>query len=150
MFKSHLAKGPVLLLLENMAKMQGLPGLSPSPQAISQPRFACVDHSSWKTYKYLELGYDLYVRCQSSAIQDNLLRFSHAKGTSYIFLCDDFQQLPVEPYKSICSTVEWNRFQGYQKGFNRNYQLYRTIYRLGRFYLGETRPRRGFESSRNV
>lgn len=144
MFKSITTEDSVRKILGHMTNMQGLLGLRPTPHVVSPPGFACVDASSAERYNYLQLGYDPYLRCQSEAVQGTTLRSFYAEGTSYIFLCDSFFQLPVKPpvfgdavlKSASCPNVLRNKFDGWQRGFHRNYQIYRLVYQLSRFYLG--------------
>lgn len=144
MFKSLTTEDLVRKILDHMAEMEGLLGLRPDPHVVSSPRFACVDARSGTRYKYLHLGYDPFVQCQSEAVQATTLRSFYAEGTSYIFLCDNFFLLPVKPpvfrdavlKSASCPQVVHNKFDGWQRGFHRNYQIYRLVYQLSRFYLG--------------
>ena len=137
MFKGNEAVPTIRKLLQYMYLFTGLPGLRPTPARLSQPRFACVDGAATTAFANLHLGYDPAARCSTKSGSMLIERSFYAEQTSYIFICTAFFFLRPKPdVLSKCPVVKQNKFTGSQVFFHQRYQVYRIVYDLVRFYLG--------------
>ena len=125
-----------------MSELEGKTGLLPAPSTKSSPRFACVQPDSTRKYANLNLGYDLWERCQTGTYPgptstEERIRSFYAEETAYIFLCPLFFDLPSAPDKTECPDVVDNGFVGDGGAIVQYYKTYRIIYELYRFYTGD-------------
>ena len=135
MFKIDRLKLQISLYLKQIYDSAGLKALKPDPGHETPPRFACVQRDSATVYQGLQLTYDPWQRCnprRGGRPSPNLAFY--ASGTAYIFLCPGFHGQPLAPAGSHCPSVSHNVFIGDSYLFYRDYQMYRLLYPLIRFY----------------
>lgn len=123
--------------LEFLYERKPIVGLLPSRNLPKSPRFACVTRTTRQENQALNLDFDPWERCNdpSKGARDTVLTF-HARGTAYIFLCEEFVRNVAPIGLSRCPAVLWNNKFDMTTFRDQRDQTYDLIYSLNHFYLG--------------
>ena len=105
LFKNDSNKAPLQTLLNKIKDRPPIDGLLPDPDVPVKPSFACVTAKTQSWFPYF--GYDPMEQC----IQNRGMLL-YVTGTSYIFYCPGFFNLPAAPIPPYtrCPPVENNEF----------------------------------------